>query len=154
MIDDHLSDALRLILDRMAHRPVVWAITGSLGHALQGLPLTPDDIDIQTDAAGAYAIGRIFADRTSIPVRFVVSERVRSHLGALALGSVSVEIMGEVEKRLPDGSWTYPPALIEHRQFVDAGGRTVPVLSLAYEARAYEILGRTARADLLRAYLR
>lgn len=35
---------------------ILWAITGSTGFALRGLPFTPQDIDLQTDKDGAYAL--------------------------------------------------------------------------------------------------
>ncbi len=153
MIDDRMSAGMALLLERLTDQPVVWALTGSLGHALQGLPVTPRDIDIQTDAPGAYAIERIFADLSWLPVRYIVSKRIRSHLGKLRIQGISIEIMGDVEKRLPDGSWTRPPRLPEHIHFADLDGQRVPVLSLDYEARAYELLGRQERARMLRDWL-
>ena len=61
--------------------------------------------------------------------------------------------MGDVEKRLVDGSWAPPPELSRHRRFVMVAALQVPVMSLAYEAEAYELLGRPERAALIRTVL-
>lgn len=126
-----------------------WALTGSASFALQGVPVEPNDIDVQTTEAGAYAIESAFADRVVEPVSFSAADRITSHFGALELGGVRVEVMGAVRKRRPDGTWEPPVDVREHRRFVDLDGRSVPVLSLQYEAAAYERLGRDERAALL-----
>lgn len=129
-----------------------WALTGSTSFALQGLDLKPDDIDVQTTEAGAYRIEATFADAVATPVEFRESEGIRSHFGVLGLEGIEVEIMGDVERRGPDG-WVGPPDLSAHRQMVTVDCRSVPVLDLAYEARAYEMLGREKRAAQLRAHV-
>jgi hypothetical protein len=141
---------LQVILTRLAGVGVNWAVTGSLGHALQGVPVEPQDIDLQTDAAGAYAIMDCLSEYIHKPVRFLVSENIRSHLGSFRIKGVRVEVMGAVEKRLADGKWTPPPDLDQVRQFVRFAGIHIPVLKLAYEAEAYEMLGRPERAMLIR----
>ena len=52
----------------------LWVLTGSVGLALQGMPLEPRDVDVQTDAAGAYEIERRLAAYTTRPVAFVTRE--------------------------------------------------------------------------------
>ena len=133
------------------HSP--WVVTGSTGFALQGVPVEPKDIDIQTDRAGAYEIERLIAAAVVRPVTFSTAERIRSHFGALLLGGVTVEIMGDIEKRRPDGTWAPPPDLSRHSHMVTVEGMRLPVLSLEYEYQAYVALGRTERAAMLRAWL-
>ncbi|HEY3364356.1 MAG TPA: hypothetical protein VGK74_04830 [Symbiobacteriaceae bacterium] len=53
----HLA-ALRLICTRLDGKQLNWALTGSLNFALQGVPVSVNDIDIQADRAGAYEIER------------------------------------------------------------------------------------------------
>lgn len=50
----HLA-ALRHIVATLARSPIDWALTGSTSFALQGVPVAVGDIDVQTDAVGAYA---------------------------------------------------------------------------------------------------
>jgi hypothetical protein len=131
---------------------VSWALTGSASFALQGVPVEPDDVDVQTTAAGAYAIEETFEDRVVDPVSHSATDRIKSHFGTVELHGLRVEIMGAVQKRRPDGSWDSPVDIETHRTFVELDGRSVPVLSLAYEADAYERLGRDERAELLAAH--
>jgi len=49
----HLQ-VLRKLYERLKDSNVNWVVTGSLGFALQGVPVEPHDIDIQTDKEGAY----------------------------------------------------------------------------------------------------
>ncbi|MCW5852548.1 MAG: hypothetical protein KIT87_20910, partial [Anaerolineae bacterium] len=64
---------------------MTWAVTGSVGMALQGIPVEPHDIDLQTDAAGAYEIQRRLAEYSVQPVAFLAGERMRSHFGRLVI---------------------------------------------------------------------
>jgi hypothetical protein len=127
-----------------------WALTGSASFALQGVPVDPDDIDLQTTEAGARAVESRLGGAVTEPVECVESEEIRSYLGAARIAGVTVEVMGALQKRRADGNWTEPAPIVDLRRTVALGDVTVPVLSLAYEARAYERLGRTERAALLR----
>jgi len=149
VIPETHAPALRALIDRLAGTPILWALTGSMSFVLQGLPVEPHDIDIQTDAQGAYALAACFADRVTRPVAFSGTEGIRSHFGALVIEGITVEIMAALQKRLPDGTWEDPVAVAAHRRWIEVEGLRVPVLDLTYEARAYRVLGRTARAELL-----
>lgn len=142
-------DALERLCTTLADRSVTWALTGSTSFALQGVPLSPEDIDVQTTPDGAYAIETAFEDHITQPVQFQETETIRSHFGALDLGGIRVELMGGVEKRRPDGTWDDPVDIAAHREFVSVRDQRVPVLALAYEAEAYARLGRSERAALL-----
>lgn len=87
-----------------------------------------------------------------LSVEYAELESIRSHFGVLDFDGVPVEVMGAVQKRREDGTWEPPVDITAHREVVDFRGGRLPVLSLAYEARAYERLGRTERAALLREY--
>jgi hypothetical protein len=149
--DDH-ADAVAEIRDRLADRSVDWALTGSTSFVLQGVPLEPDDVDVQTTEQGAYVFGEVFEDCCVEPVSLSSAERIRSHFGQFEIHGVSIEVMGALQKRSPDGSWESPTSIADHREFAPFRGGTVPVLSLSYEAQAYERLGRTERAERLRAH--
>lgn len=144
--------AVRTLVDRLGADPADpdWALTGSASFALQGVPVDPDDVDVQTDADGAYRIQSAFSDRVVDPVSHSEGDRIRSHYGELRIEGVAVEVMGGVETRSDDDAWTGPVDVAEHRRFASLDGRSVPVLSLSYEADAYERLGRDERAALLR----
>lgn len=148
----HLQ-ALRVIHQRLREAECVWAVTGSVGFALQGVPVNVGDIDLQTDQEGAYEIERRFSDCIVTLVGFRASDRLRSHFGSFRLQGVEVEIMGDIQKRLTDGNWESPPDLALHRRWAELEGMRVPVLSLEYEYQAYVKLGRTDKANMLRRWL-
>lgn len=120
-------EALRALEARLRGSDVRWALTGSVSFAPQGLPVEIHDIDAQTDAAGAYALASRFAEAVIRPVAFHEAERIRSHFGAPRLYGVTVEIMGAVAKRLPDGRWEEPVEMEARTCFVEARGLRLPV---------------------------
>lgn len=115
----HLTKAQRAGLHHvgglLTNTHITWAITGSITFAMRGLDVVPHDLDIQTDAAGAYAIQRLLAPHMVWPVRYRTAPTIRSHLGRAVVEGVMVEIMGAIEKSRPDGTWVSVdlPALIE-----------------------------------------
>jgi len=144
---------LELIVSRLASVREPWAVAGSTGMALQGVPVTPQDLDLRTTARGAYQIEERLREFMLEPVAFRTSERIRSHFGRGRVDQVELEIIGDVEKRLTDGSWDPPPNLSAVARLVSRGDMSVPVLSLEYELQAYEKLGRLDRTALLRSWL-
>jgi len=117
------------------------------------MPVEVHDIDIQTDKAGAYEIERRFSECVVRKVSFSSAERIRSHFGALMIDGIKVEIMGDIQKKLEDGTWENPVDLKCHKRVAKVRGMQAPVLSLEYEYRAYLRLGRTDKAELLRKWL-
>jgi len=145
--------ALHRIIPRLASMPYPWAITGSLGQALQGVPLTPHDIDLQTTQEGAYEIETRLSPFVTEPVREKTGPLLRSTFGRMAVEGVQVEVMGDIQKAQPDGSWDAPPSLEEVITWVDVEGFHLPVMSIAYEVEAYRKMGRLERVALLEHWL-
>jgi len=131
-----------------------WAVTGSLGLALQGMDVDVHDIDIQTDKSGAYDIENRLSQHVVRNVEFSTSEKICSYFGELSIDGIKVEIMGDIQKRLPDGIWEDPIDICSNRCFIEYDGLSIPVISLEYECEAYDRLGRTEKADQVRKYLR
>ena len=153
MIDPVYLNVLRQIHARLSNTDVNWVVTGSLGFALQGVPVQPNDIDIQTDKVGAYEIERRFSDVIIRKVKYSAIERIKSHFGALQIDGIEVEIMGDIQKRGVDGVWEEIVDPAHYRQMVEIAGLLVPVLSLEYEYQAYLKFGRIERAEMLRRWL-
>jgi hypothetical protein len=154
MVSEHHLKALQEIEARLRGSGVEWAVAGSVGLALQGVEVQPRDLDIQTDAQGAYEIERLFAEHSIRKVRHSAAERVQSHYGALNIGGVEVEIMGDLQTREVGGAWSAPEDVKEHRVWVRVEGMNLPVLPLDYSIEAYRRLGRTEKVDLLERWLR
>ena len=153
MIPSQHARTLSVIYNGLRRTEVIWAITGSLGFVLQGMDIEVDDIDLQTNASGAYEIENVFVENIVRNVRFSRSDTIASHWGELNIDGVKVEIMGALQKKFPDGTWESPVDVGRHRKFVRFEGMKLPVLSLAYEEQAYRILGRTEKADHIREWL-
>lgn len=153
MISEQQKRAIQTIAQRLGDLEIAWCITGGLGFALHGICLPVNDIDLQTDREGAYRIEGAFSDHIVRRVTFSQSTRIRSHFGELYVEGVRVEIMGALQKRQLDGSWEPPVDVLKHRQVVNLDSLSLPVMSLAYEEQAYRKLGRTEKADRVRAWL-
>jgi hypothetical protein len=148
----HLT-ALRKIINRLKDNPESWVITGSLGLALQGVPVEIHDIDIQTDRDGAYEIERRLSEFVKQSVQYSSAERIRSHLGKLEIDGIQVDVMGAVQKCLDDQSWEKPVDIERYRRWVEFDGMRIPVFCLEYEQEAYLKLGRVEKAEMLRDWL-
>ena len=153
MLNPDYLKVLRKINTRLNITSVNWAVTGSLGFALQGVPVEPNDIDIQTDKRGAYEIERYFSEFMTKRVTLSSTEKIRSYFGEFMINRIKVEIMGDIQKSLEDGSWENPVDLEHHKRVVQVEGMQVPVLSLEYEYQAYLKLGRVDKAEMLRNWL-
>ena len=153
MIDSVYLNVLRQIHARLSSTDVNWVVTGSLGFALQGVPVQPNDIDLQTDKAGAYEIERLFSDLVIRKVKFSATEQIKSHFGALQIDGIDVEIMGDIQKRGADDVWEEIVNPAHYKQTVEIAGLLVPVLSLEYEYQAYLKFGRVEQAKILRRWL-
>lgn len=151
MLEERFLKVLRLLYGGLADTVVAWAITGNCGFVLQGVPVIPNDIDIQTDRDSAYAIAEQFAPYVVDPVFFRISPIIKSYFGRFVEG-VQVEIMGDVQK-LVNGKWEPPVDILPIRQFVQIENMAFPVLSLAYEYEAYRQLGRVEKAEMLRPWV-
>lgn len=153
MITEQQKQTLTIIHDRLLETKIVWAITGSLGFALHGMQLNVNDIDLQTDENGAYEIEKNLKEYVVRKVRFSVSEKIKSHWGELKIESVKVEIMGALQKKLPNGNWESPVEVDKHHEFISFECIKLPVLSLKYEEQAYRKLGRIERANQIKKLL-
>lgn len=153
MIEPAFVQVLRLLDDRLADGKVVWALTGSLSFVLQGMPVAPKDIDVQTDRPGSFEIQIRCREFVCRPVAFSRKGNIRSYFGGLRIEGLDVDIIGDIQKLRPDGRWTPAPDLLCLRRFIAVEDLQVPVLPLAYEAESYSLMGRESRAAQLRDWL-
>ena len=148
LADTH-RHALELVCQRLVSTPVDWAVSGSAALALQGVPVSCADLDLATTALDAGAVERALAGHVIEPVGRRARGAIRGHLGRSELASIEVEILGDVQNLLPDGTWTPPPRLDEHTNYVALNGRRCPVLDLSYLRAVYVTMGRTDTVHLI-----
>lgn len=148
-----LLDVLRKLHTKLEDEGLDWALVGSLGLAIRGVPVEPRDVDIMTDKASAYRIEQLFSDSVASPVSFRSSDKIESHFGALNVDGVKVEIMGDFRIRLEDGGWQGPPDFRKFKETSPVEEMSVPVLSLEWEYESYSRLGRADKAEMVKALL-
>lgn len=129
---------------------LIWAFTGGVNFYLHGINVPLNDIDIQTDKDSAYKIEKIFNIYLTKPVCFLESEKIKSHFGQLCINGLRVEIMGDIQKKLPSGEWELLKDLKVLIEKIFFNEISFPVLNLEYEAEAYELLGRNKKANLIK----
>jgi hypothetical protein len=150
---DYLA-VLRKLYNRLEETDIVWVLTGSLGLAIKGIPLTPHDIDIQTDRAGVYEFARIFADDLEQEPFFWETQHTQSWVAQFEMEGIQVEVMGDMRHRDEEGGWDDPPNLEAVRLYIQVAEMRVPTLSLDFEEEAYRSMGRYDKAALIGQYLR
>jgi hypothetical protein len=121
LLDSHLK-VLRTILERVPPDAIPWASTGSAGLRLQGVEVSVDDLDLQIERQGAHVITRRFVEAVEKPLRSWQTERMRSYFSVLKIDVIRVEVMGEIRKRMPDGSWETPVAVDRIRSCFEVEG--------------------------------
>jgi hypothetical protein len=150
---DYLA-VLRELYNRLEETDIVWVLTGSLGLAIKGIPLTPHDIDIQTNRAGVYEFARIFADDLVQEPFFWETQHTQSWVAKFEIDGIQVEVLGDMRHRDEDGGWDDPPNLAVLRLYIQVAEMRVPTLSLDFEEEAYRSMGRYDKAALIAQYLR
>ncbi|MCP4199856.1 MAG: hypothetical protein GY762_22160 [Proteobacteria bacterium] len=79
MLPTSHRQVLEILLTRFAAQDILWTLTGSTSFALQGMPLTPNDIDVQTDRYGVYVIADLFEADIIRPPFLYTTSRARSY---------------------------------------------------------------------------
>ena len=130
--------AISELLDKAGVR---WILAGSLGLAIQGVAVLAHDIDIISDAAGAFKIGELLHDHVIKPVEWSEGEEFASYFGQVSLNGVLVEIMGDLQAWEGD-SWHDLSSRLENPVLVRMEGIVVPVSSLEDELKSYRSSGR------------
>ena len=91
MIEQQYLKVLGKICTRLKDHQIDWAVTGSLGMALQGMEIEVHDIDLQTDQQGSYALDNLFPEYVVKHVHYSISERIRSYLSVMEIDGIKVD---------------------------------------------------------------
>jgi hypothetical protein len=134
---------LRQIARRLDQGGVAYKVVGGAAVALHGVPIPVKDLDLETDAEGAYRFQALFAEQCIEPVSLRESEVYRSHFGRFDFDGVTVEVMGDLHRREGDG-WV--PTMTATETAVDLDGVPVYVPWLEEGTLAYVRRGRLNRA--------
>jgi len=141
MIDSKIVKVLKLIESKLRGSGVRWVLAGSVSLALQGVNVSPNDIDILTDKEGAFEINRIFKDYEVKPVRFRRSRFFQSYFGEFEIEGVKVEVMGDL-KELVKGEWRSLSQRLSTSRIIEVEGIKLPVSPLEDQLKSYQALRR------------
>jgi len=121
--------------------------------ALQGIDISPRDIDILTDKKGAFQIQELLKDYEIKKVELTKSEKLCSYLGKFQIMGLEIEVIGNFQAKTPNGKWTKPlsPKL---KTTLKLGNLKIPVSPLKVELEAYKILGRAERVQKIEEVLK
>ena len=148
------AEVLRLLIEKIPPANLPWALTGSAGLRLQGVDIPVNDLDLQTDALTIYILEQKLAKFMKTPVHVWESEHTISHHGQAEINGLQVEFLGDMRHRSPAGILEPAIDIESVRLWVNWRELQVPVLSLKHEALAYEKMGRTQKAELIRSAIK
>ncbi len=134
---------LRHIAQKLDESGMAYTVVGGASPALHGVPVPVNDLDIETDANSAYRFEELFREHVAVPVSLRESETYRSLFGRFDFDGVSVEIMGDLQRREGE-DWV--PTAAQTGTAVDLDGIKVRVSWLEEETLAYIRRGRLERA--------
>ena len=127
-----------------------WVLTGSAGLRLQGVDISVNDLDLQTDKGNVYLMEKKLSEYMKVAVHLWESEHTFSLHGQAEINGVTVELIGDVKHRLPGGAWESPVDISTTRIWVTWREHAIPVFPLEFEAQAYSKMGRVKKAKLIR----
>ena len=145
---------LAFLLKEMHPAKYLWALTGSAGLRLQGMEISVNDLDLQTDASTVFLLEKILSPFMKVSVHLWGTEHTLSYHGQAEIQGLQVELLGDIRHRLADEGRGESLEIESVLMWVEWHDLEVPVLSLEHEALAYEKMGRRQKADLIRSALR
>jgi len=153
MINRRFVNVLRIIMNRLETRGINWVLGGSVNLALQGVDISPRDVDILTDKDGALQIGELLKDYESKRVELTKNEKFSSYFGKFRIEGIEVEVIGDLQSRTPDGKWTtqFRP---KRKTTLKLEELKIPASPLEVELEAYKMLGRRDRVQKISEALR
>ncbi|MBU2610595.1 MAG: hypothetical protein KJ606_06560 [Chloroflexi bacterium] len=141
--------ALTALLKLIPPDEFLWALTGSAGLRLKGVDMPVHDLDIQTDEKTVYLIEQRLAGSMKTAVQLWESPGMRSLDGKAEVEGIEIELLANIAHKTPDGTWrTYTD--FSRLVWVDLHGLRVPTFPLEDELEAYEAMGRSEKAALIR----
>jgi hypothetical protein len=148
------AQVLILLLDIISPEKHKWVLTGSAGLRLQGVDLTVNDLDLQTDGEDVYVIEKKLGKFMKVGVHRWESEHIISLHGQAVINGIMVELLGNMQHRQPGGMWEPPVDILSTRIWVTWSEHKIPVFPLEFEAQAYSKMGRTEKAKIIREAIR
>lgn len=149
MISQDFSNALKEVSALMGNR-LKWAVVGSTNLALQGLPVTPNDLDIAvfiSDLRPARALFRHYSPTQVDQARSSGSDILFDF--RCRIGNIPVQVFSDHD------SGSYSRKLLSNRIVrVKLGTSIIPCFTLEAEAQAYDETGRPQKSVMIKEFLK
>jgi hypothetical protein len=152
MLPDNFIKAIKLIASKLKDRNIKWALVGTANLTLQGLDVKPNDLDIVTLSNHIKIFEYLFKDYIIKPLfkkRSSTESCPDYYVLLLDIEGVEVEIMGETEESL-----YFTKSGRGEITNIDLEDIQVSCLDLTSEAKAYELLGRKDKAEMIREFIK
>jgi len=148
------TEVLSFLVEKIPPTQHLWALTGSAGLRLQGVDVSVHDLDLQADATTVFLLEKELAEYMKVPVHRWETEHTLSYHGQAEIHGLQVELLGDIQHRLPNGVWGAALDIPSVLVWLEWHDLEIPVLSLVHEAAAYEKMGRLEKAKCIRSAIR
>ena len=146
MLNSTFVEVIKLISENIPSN-IKWAVDGSTSLALQGIDVTPHDIDILTDREGAIRIQESLKNYNVVPISHSSNEKYDSYFGTFKVKGIKVEVMGDL-RVFRSGKWS----TLQNPSTVDIAntnmeGVSIPVVSVKSQTESGYLSERLKRRD-------
>lgn len=154
MIPETIFEALKKFVQIIDGKNIPWVLSGSTSLVIQGVDVViNNDIDILTTEEGSKQIHILLAEYVEKESAYSSTDKYQSFFGIYKIGGVNIDVMGEFQYRLKDGSWSEPNQ--NHKIFIkEHQGMSLPLLSLEQELVEYDNMGKVEKVEKIRAVLK
>jgi hypothetical protein len=129
------------------NKQINWVVFGSFRLLIEGIKITPSDIDILTTKKGAYQIAYIFKNNLVTLPKYSEIENIRSLYFQITLDDITYDIVGDLQNKIGN-KWVNIPS-ISHKVYLNQ----IPVLDLTHEYETSIHLNDLNKAKLIRTKL-
>ena len=140
-MDRRIIRAIEFLSRRLKYGRTKWALIGSTSLAIQGVKVSPNDIDVLTDREGAFKIAKLLEKYQVRRLAFRRSDRFQSYFAEYRIQGIKVQVAGDMKIRYR-GRWTSLLGRLESRTRVRVGRSMIPISSLREQLLSYQKLGR------------
>ena len=146
------EQALLALLEKIKDQDIDWWLVGSAALAVRGIDISPHDIDLSVDDAGANKLGEVLLDYLVQPVE-AAQDWICNWFGRAFLHA-RIEWVGGVDERAdtPDMS-DFGPTAATRRETINWHGHELQVPPLDLQLMVSERRGLTERAEKIKHFM-
>jgi len=147
MVPDEFKQAIKSLFEKLGSSSIKWAVIGSTNMALQGIDVTPHDLDIVVKLNDIEKVKDIFRTDEIRKIKSTTKEpiwEVRTNINGVEVQIMAENFTGEYVSKLLAGRTTR----------VKIDNIDVPCFTLDAEAQAYSETNREHKAEIIHEFLK